>query len=294
MADGVKVTVLTITFRPGYIDLMCAALDRQTMPKKDWEWVLVDDLWEQRHDVVQSYVGDSINLKHIPPREIKEYSATATAFNTGLRVAKGELVYFMSDYMYPHPRCLARHWQLYQQHGPKVFISGPLLDDLTRWGHSMYSGSIVPESLIQVGKDLYVTHENIPPVPVALRDGFDQAIPGNYISVLSSPFVPEWPEDRGVDWRVGALIYEAGNVWLDPITLWHKSSPTWWWAGRNDSAPLEMVRNAGGLDESEEWVHGGLDGALSTSLKAQGGRYLVDTSTPCYFLVHPANKRRTP
>ena len=48
---GMKISVLTFTYRPGYIDNMTQALRDQTL--KDFEWLLIDDLWEQRKDVVR-------------------------------------------------------------------------------------------------------------------------------------------------------------------------------------------------------------------------------------------------
>ena len=42
------VTVLTITYRTGYIDTMVQALRAQSLEPDRWEWVLVDDLWERR------------------------------------------------------------------------------------------------------------------------------------------------------------------------------------------------------------------------------------------------------
>ncbi|GAG63016.1 unnamed protein product, partial [marine sediment metagenome] len=63
-----KITVLTIIYRPGYIDSMVAALEAQTF--REFEWVLVDDLYEQRKDLVKDYIGGAFPLTHIPPRKI--------------------------------------------------------------------------------------------------------------------------------------------------------------------------------------------------------------------------------
>ena len=133
-----KVSVLTIGYRPGYVDTLVESLVNQTMPKDEWEWVLVDDIWELRKDAVRDHIQGRINYLHLPSKEIKEHAATATAINTGLAVAQGELVYFMADYCYPHHQCLERHWYIYQKYGPRTIISGPLVDGITMWGSSLF------------------------------------------------------------------------------------------------------------------------------------------------------------
>lgn len=289
-----QVTVLTITYRPGYIDTLVQALCDQTMDRRLWEWVLVDDLHELRHDLVAQLVGGAFSYKHLPSREIRPYSATATAINTGLAVAEGDLVYFMADYSYPHPTCLERHWEIYSRFGPRVFISGPLIDGVTCSGHSVYGRTpetaATPQELtVKVGDTLITYNEHLPPIPLAIKPGFEQPTNDNLISIWKEPFHPVWPKAPGMDWRMGFI---TPNV-VGPDLWVHTGEQQWWWGGRNDSAPLALLRQAGGLEETNEWQHGNLDVELQQRMIGLGAFYLVDRRAPCFILPHPSRKRES-
>lgn len=112
-----KISILTITARDlGMIDYQREYLNAQTF--KDFEWILVDD------NETKLKVGDaSFPIIHISSKEKKPYFAAGAAMNTGLIHAQGELIYFMADYILPHPDCLTRHWQTHLKY-PNAFISG--------------------------------------------------------------------------------------------------------------------------------------------------------------------------
>ena len=285
-------TVLTITYRPGYIDTMTQCLVEQNLPRDRWEWVLVDDLHSVRHELVAAYVPKEINLRHMPPREIRMESATAIAVNTGLAVARGKLVYFMADYMYLHPTCLERHWDIYQKHGPDVFISGPIVDLITYFGASTAHGAPAMPRTIKVG-DAFVTYEEHSP-PLAwplLKENWSQLIPENLISIWQYPMVLYWPRKPGKDWRISSLknLVPIGRsvCQADSSDL---TSHKHWWAGRNDSASLDLLRRAGGLDESQAGQHGGLENLLAQNMVDLGGRYLIDLQSPAMHLEHRSRK----
>ena len=289
-----RVSVITITWRPGFIDSMVQALRAQTLRKEEWEWVLVDDLWEKRKEAVAEYVGDSLNLVHIPPREIKPYSATGIAFNTGLQHASGQLAYFMADYSYPHPRCLERHWYIYRKYGPKVMTIGPLVDRLTQNGKSVWTGAQPIPTTVQVGDKTITYPEHSPAVELKLKPDYNQPIPENLISVWAEEFVPRWPVYLPMDWRIGYTVFDPKSQRAVPCVSVERnlfeSNPggQWWYGGRNDSASLEALRAVGGMVESEQ--HEGTDANLSRRLREYGCRLLVDREAPCYILPHPNRK----
>lgn len=290
-----QVTVLTITYRPGYIDTLIQALRDQTLDRSRWEWVFVDDLYEQRREAVAEHIGGSFTYKHLPSREIRPYSATATAINTGLAVAEGELVYFMADYAYPHPTCLERHWDIYSRFGPNVLISGPLIDGITCSGKSIYG--MTPETeakaqklTVKVGDRTITYDEHLPPIPVPIKPGFEHPTNDNLISIWAETFHPVWPEAPGLDWRMGFIT--PNSIGTD--VYFHTDKKLWWWwGGRNDSAPLALLRQAGGFDETQEWKHGNLDIELQQRMMKLGAYYLVDRRAPCLILPHPTRKRET-
>lgn len=288
------ITVVTITYRPGYVDTLAQALREQTMDRSLWEWVLVDDLHAQRREAVAKEIGGAFSYKHLPSKEIKPYSATATAINTGLAVAEGELVYFMADYVYPHPTCLERHWEIYSRFGPNVFISGPLIDGITCLGKSVYGQTpetvaTAQELTVKVGANSVTYNEHLPPIPIGIKPGFEHPTTDNLISIWLEPFRPIWPEAPGMDWRMGFI---TPNV-VGPDLRLHTGEQQWWWGGRNDSAPLALLRRAGGLEETKESQHGNLDVELQQRMSDLGAFYLVDRRAPCFILPHPTRKKES-
>jgi len=282
-----KISVLTIGYRPGYVDSCVAALKAQSL--QDFEWVFVDELVAQRRDLVKREVNDAFSLTHIPPREITDISATAMALNTGIVHCRGELVHFMADYMYLHPRTLERHWEIYQKYGPKVIITGPLLDRLTAEGKSISLGARPILWTIQVGSRPVQYHEHSPPIDWPLKPNFTELTDENLLSIFARPFIPVWPDYVLPDWRSGVI----SNLSLER-GLYENAQPEpwkWWWAGRVDSAPLEALLEANGMDETSAGRRAGLETDMARRMVRAGCRHLHDRLYPSYMLPHPTRKR---
>jgi glycosyltransferase involved in cell wall biosynthesis len=274
---------------------MTQALRAQTLDRSVWEWILVDDLHQVRQSAVARHIGDSIQFQHLPPREIKPYSATGIAINTGLAAARGELVYFMADYMYPHPTCLERHWEIYAKFGPKVLISGPLIDEITFfgksiWGQDWETFSEPEKRMVKVGDRSLVYKEHLPSFKVPMKLEWEYPTVDNLISIWAEPFSPHWPAAPGIDWRMGAI---SPNLYRGSDVRVHLNDPNWWWGGRNDSGPLKLLIEAGGLEETGDGRHGGLETEWVERMLALGAIYLVDQRAPCLLLPHPTRKRET-
>ena len=203
-----KISVLTATCRPWDM-LLHQAKDLEAQTFRDFDWVIVDDLLHpdcpNKRDV---QLHASFSITHVPPRVYSEKIAEAVARNTCLIHATGELVYFMNDYIRPAPGVLQRHWQIYQEYGPKVMISGPLEPEQNRR----------PETMIGDG---------------------------------------------------------VGEVLSDHLM------GGYYWAGRNDSAPLEGCLAVNGFDERADGDKGGIDVILARHLANWGCRYLFDTLISC-------------
>lgn len=116
------VSVVTVTARPGIFRFGRETLEAQTF--KDFEWVVVDALYEQRKDKVAEYMKDSpIKFKHIPdPPKDKKYNLTR-ANNAGIRASEGELIVWLQDLILMPPDGLQKYWNLYQAH-PDSLYSG--------------------------------------------------------------------------------------------------------------------------------------------------------------------------
>lgn len=221
-----KITVLTATCRNQYMKEQIKALERQSFT--DFEWVLVDDFCDQNN------VKTEFPLTHISPKEIKPYPAIASACNDGLIHSRGELIYFMNDYVLPHPDCLARHWEIYQKY-KNVMISGRGLQTAFK-----------PEELDTI------------------KGTFES--PDYRMWLFENFFVKEKIEDN---------LYEA---FRDGIQNW--------WAGRNDSAPLEAILDCNGFDETFDGRWGGQDADLAQRLMTYGLRYFLDYKSLCLEFEH--------
>lgn len=118
-----KISVLTVTCRadPKVYAYMVQALNNQKF--RDFEWILVDDHYEQTKDMVKKLVADTFLCVHMPPQIIPPYFARAAALNDGLTYCDGKIVYFMCDYSIPMPECLGRHWEVQERYGG-VMLTG--------------------------------------------------------------------------------------------------------------------------------------------------------------------------
>lgn len=116
------ISVVTITARPGIFRFGRETLEAQTF--KDFEWVVVDKLYDQRKDVVSEYMKDSpLNFKHVPePPKDKGYNL-AKADNAGIKNSSGELLVWLQDFILIPQDGLEKYWGLYVQH-PDAMYSG--------------------------------------------------------------------------------------------------------------------------------------------------------------------------
>ena len=112
------VSVVTVTNRPGSIDVTWGSLARQTL--RDFEWILCDDLHDWRQAEVASYVDDP-RLRHVPaPVKDGDLWNLNKAHNEALRHCRGELVVFLQDYIWVPSDGLQKFSDLYQSLGPHL------------------------------------------------------------------------------------------------------------------------------------------------------------------------------
>jgi len=119
-----KVSVLCSTFRPGGIDIFLAGMAAQTYD--DFEVVLVDRRYERRHKEVAALAAAlGVPLLHVPEhRRNGRWSLVATAWNTALALAQGEIVIFLQDYAYAPPGWIQAHLSAHEA-GSRRYVMGP-------------------------------------------------------------------------------------------------------------------------------------------------------------------------
>ncbi len=120
-----KISVLTVSGRRSYQQFQVNALKAQTF--KDFEWVFVDDLYDERKEEMAKLVDSAFPFTHLHQKEVVDYFAVGAGNNDGFVRCRGELIFFMIDYTILEVHCLERHWALYQKY-PKSFFSGSVYD----------------------------------------------------------------------------------------------------------------------------------------------------------------------
>lgn len=252
----VKVTVITPTYREtSQIVAQAMWLEHQTMVKEDFEWIILDDLYEQRHEEV-ARLATSYRIKHLPSGVDSPYKRPSEAINRGLVRADGELVHFMNDYIELTPQLLERHWELYQAYGPRVVIGGPLIS------------------------------ARCPRCVEASGESWQDVFPNeNTLMILCIECRLPMFYHRARVYEVGLNAFE-GETWNPHLAR------LGFWAGRNDSAPLECLLDVNGLDESLD--NRGGDHDLITRLLNLGCRKVTDFCVPAIIHAHTRTKGRPP
>lgn len=117
-------SVVTCWFRPGGIDILMAGMRDQTYPRDRFEVIVVDRRYEQRHDAVMKLARQyDVPLIHVPEhRRNGIWGCTASAYNTGLALARGETVVFLQDWTYAPPGWIEAHLRA-QAEAPRVCVA---------------------------------------------------------------------------------------------------------------------------------------------------------------------------
>lgn len=119
---GPSVSVVTVTCRPGSVDVTWGALRAQTW--QDFEWVLCDALFDDRHEEVAAFVDDE-RLRHVrAPRTDGALWSLNRAHNDALRQCRGELVVSLQDYIWVEPDGLGRFWSAHRGAGGRAYVCG--------------------------------------------------------------------------------------------------------------------------------------------------------------------------
>jgi len=118
----VKISVAMMTRRTGGIDVAKYSLQNQTF--KDFEFLLIDELYEKRHEAVQQYFrGSGVELVHVnaskerhPKWKPWDYTV-CRSMNLALVYARGELLVFNGDYWVMSKTALEAVWKAWEKWG---------------------------------------------------------------------------------------------------------------------------------------------------------------------------------
>ncbi len=109
-----KISIITISARPGFIGDAVRNLQKQTF--KDFEWIIVDSLYYERKNEVAEFMKDKgINYLHVPDKVcfVEHPYRLNNAFNTGVIFARGELTVWWQDFIRIREDGLQKFWDLH-------------------------------------------------------------------------------------------------------------------------------------------------------------------------------------
>jgi glycosyltransferase involved in cell wall biosynthesis len=241
-----KVTVTLGTSRPGGLDVSLLGLAAQTYT--DWELVLVDARYHQRHAQVLDAVAASglkVPVYHVPNHRVGTgpWTTICAGYNTGFALAAGELVVFLCDYAYVRPDWLEKHVAAHTQ--PRM-VCAP----------HQYRG--LPKMLGE-GRVVMPAHVGMPADKAQARRDFFATI--GEISIFERTPTPEEIEALplwGIEDSDGKHGLNSG-----PIAPHYMHT-------KNESFPLEHVLAIGGMDENYDRGRGPGDPDLGRRLVASG------------------------
>ena len=123
-----SLSIVLATCRLGGLDITWKMLEHQT--HRDIEFILVDFFYYERRDLLRQLWPQTglppERFVHIPPRSgCWEFNpSSGDAYNTGIALARGELVALLGDYQYQYPTWAQDHLAYYLLHGGRETLAG--------------------------------------------------------------------------------------------------------------------------------------------------------------------------
>jgi glycosyltransferase involved in cell wall biosynthesis len=119
------ISVVTITIRPGFWNIMAQNLSKSTY--KNFEWVIVDDFKEDRTAIAQKYAKKyNLNIKYVRGDKVmgkyERRNGLARANNIGWKNSQGELLVYLQDFILIPENGIEKLVSLYQHH-PKAILA---------------------------------------------------------------------------------------------------------------------------------------------------------------------------
>lgn len=126
-----KLTVIIPVYNnPGELRMTINSVLGSDFPIGDLEVIVADDGSSVDMRAVAEEYSDQVDVRYF--RQEDKGFRPGQARNMGIRAAEGELCVFLDCGVIATSPCLAEHWRLYQEHGPKVVTIGYIYgNDLT-------------------------------------------------------------------------------------------------------------------------------------------------------------------
>ena len=240
-----EISIIFYTYRLG-LDVTFYSLQNQLF--RDFELVLVDELYDERKDLVAALKA-KFPIQHLEPISRENWAITKN-WNWALAHAKGELIVTLDDYTYCPPRWLALHRAFSQIfHRRKAIVLGPTHDvdfPETKWGKGWIMNGKKP--LVPLQEALWSVFK---PTTLEVKDLKIKRFDGG------KPITP----------RLMGLVptrYAYGNICV----------------------PLEVFLELNGYDEAYTLQHGFHDVDFAFRMNALGWQVFYDPDNPVYHFWH--------
>jgi glycosyltransferase involved in cell wall biosynthesis len=257
------ISIILPTMRFGGLDIVFSSLENQTF--KDFELILVDDLYDYRKDIVAEKAKQySVKYKHITPLINKlPVQSQGHAVNSGIVNASGDVILLVTDYRYFMPDMLKKHADFHKSMPDNFGFGGaskfvfppPLKSGIPHYGdnYEQYLGALKNNEF----KDyMWSIYEN--EYDKNTRD------PSNLIE-----------HDRlklGYDPKADILPYGEVN----PLHIFLQ----------NDSIKTKIILEANGINEAMDGFHGPIDQEFSHRLRSMFDfKFLGDNTTVTYRIT---------
>lgn len=259
-----KISVIAVTVRIGCLDILANGFARQTFPQDDFEVLLIDSFYNERHKIIATRLP--ANFFHMPLPEDKPNYDACYANNYGLRHASGELVVFFTDCNWPARDFLAEHWRIYKE---------------------------VPGYSATGYVDRYYAPELRAPTSVN-----GQACYG-YDDVAWSVFAREFTTDYADEFFASQKPFyqERKGHLVDGFvtgTNYAELPPEKWYGSLNESIPMSVMRKINGWDEIYDGAYGVSDIDVGWRAHQAGWRFLVLPDLINYKLGDQSTARTIP
>ena len=105
------ISVIVSTARLGGMDVLINSMSLQTISKYNFEIIIIDEWFP-----VRKYLENEtdLNIKFYPPDFEVDYFDPCNGCNTGLRLASGNIICYLTDYIWVPTNFLERHYRIHE------------------------------------------------------------------------------------------------------------------------------------------------------------------------------------
>lgn len=281
------ISIIVPTNRIGGLDILFSSLALQSF--RDFELILVDNLFEFRHDIVAEKSKEfNIKTRHIEPIDatISDTNLISSgqyqrSLNSGIVHASGRYVMILCDYTWLSPNCLDYHMDFHSLNGSNVYMGEinyvilPKLHGLLPLKYGWYSIGYDParpsEEAYKPWLDDSIRLQLLKDWREAYETDLQKGILDQFMwSVFETSLTP--------DFNFGELVsYGRGKAHVSKGFVPHSYCNL-----KNDSFDIDDIIELNGFNETMDSCHVYQDSEFAVRLEKLGRRFFM--SHTC--LVH--------